>query len=213
MTINKFETSYFYYIYFMLFIHENILPTQGESFYIESFFSNEESHYYFNQLKNNIQWQQEKLKICGKEINFPRLSAWYGEPQATYKYSGIVNIPLVWTETLLEIKEKIEQHLHTTYNSVLLNYYRNGEDSMGWHSDDELELGINPNIASVSFGAPRKFQFKHKTIKGSTQSILLTNGSLLVMKGSTQHYWLHQIPKDKNSKGERINLTFRKVIY
>jgi alkylated DNA repair dioxygenase AlkB len=152
------------------------------------------------------------MKMYGKEILLPRLTAWYGDENARYKYSGIVNIPLPWTEELLLIKHKVEEISQTKFNSVLLNYYRNGNDSMGWHSDDEKELSTNPTISSVSFGATRNFQFKHKSVKKSNQNFLLNNGSLLIMKGETQHNWLHQVPKTKTIIGERINLTFRAVL-
>jgi len=195
----------------MLFPNENILPYEGEVFLYDSYFKKDVSDKLFNNLKNNIDWKQEGMKMYGKEILFPRLTAWYGDENAQYKYSGIVNIPLPWTEELLLIKQKVEEISQTKFNSVLLNYYRNGNDSMGWHSDDEKELSKNPTIASVSFGATRNFQFKHKSVKKSNQNFLLNNGSLLIMKGGTQHNWVHQVPKTKTLIGERINLTFRAV--
>jgi alkylated DNA repair dioxygenase AlkB len=196
----------------MMFVNDNILPIDGEVFLFDTFFGKDESDLFFNNLKNTIDWKQEGMKMYGKEILFPRLTAWYGDENAKYKYSGIVNMPLYWNDELSRIKQKVEEKTNTKFNSVLLNYYRNGNDSMGWHSDDENELGINPAIASVTFGASRKFQFKHKSIKNSTQNILLSNGSLLLMQGLTQHNWLHQVPKTKIIVGERINLTFRNII-
>jgi len=196
----------------MLFQNENILPTEGIVFLFDSFYGNNESDSIFKNLKNTIDWKQEGMKIYGKKVLFPRLTAWYGVNDATYTYSGITNIPLPWTSQLLSIKERIEDKTKSQFNSVLLNYYRNGNDSMGWHSDDEKELGVNPIIASLSFGASRKFQFKHKTKKELNLNTLLTNGSLLMMSGQTQNNWLHQVPKSKKVLGERINLTFRNVM-
>ena len=196
----------------MLIPNENILPFDGEVFLYDSLFGRKETSELFYKLKNTIEWKQEGMKMYGKEILFPRLTAWYGDENAKYKYSGIVNLPLPCTQELHFIKRKAEEISQVKFNSVLLNYYRNGNDSMGWHSDDEKELGINPVIASVTFGVSRKFQFKHRIIKKSIQNIVLTNGSLLLMQGTTQHNWLHQVPKSKTIIGERINLTFRKII-
>lgn len=196
----------------MLISNENILPFDGEVILYDSLFGRKETSELFYKLKNTIEWKQEGMKMYGKEVLFPRLTAWYGNENATYSYSGILNKPKPWTTELLFIKQMIEEKTNTNFNSVLMNYYRNGSDSMGWHSDDEKELGINPVIASVTFGVSRKFQFKHRHIKKSIQNIVLTNGSLLLMQGTTQHNWLHQIPKAKTIIGERINLTFRKVI-
>lgn len=166
----------------------------------------------FQQLKENISWQQRQIKLWGKLINEPRLTAWYGDQNAIYSYSGIKLNPLAWITSLLIIKEKIEKVSQENFNSVLLNLYRNGQDSMGWHSDDERELGENPVIGSVSFGATRSFQLKHKKLN-HLETIELTSGSFLLMKGQTQHFWKHQVPKTKNLCSERINLTFRAVKY
>ena len=147
--------------------------------------------------------------IYGKEIDLPRLTAWYGDEGKNYSYSGIKVVPMKWTPTLLEIKSKIELVSGVIFNSVLLNYYRTGKDSVSWHSDDEPELGKNPPIGSVSFGAKRPFQLKHIENKNLKGTVELTNGSFLLMKGPTQHFWQHQIPKTTKQIGERINLTFR----
>jgi alkylated DNA repair dioxygenase AlkB len=189
-----------------LFPSENLLPFDGEVLFYANFLGNE----YFELLKSEINWKQEGMKMYGKEVLFPRLTAWYAEEGKTYKYSGLVNIPQEFTLNLMKIKEKVELKTGKKFNSGLLNYYRNGQDSMGWHSDDETELGKNPVIASVSLGAERKFQFKHKTIPKSLINITLSPGSLLIMQGATQHHWLHQVPKVKDA-GERINITFRWV--
>ena len=181
-------------------------------------FSLIKSNAILNQLldTNVIHWQQKSIKIFNRIIPEPRLNAWYGDEKAIYTYSGLVNHPLPWIPVLLELKKHVELITQASFNSVLLNRYRNGSDSMGWHSDDEPELGINPVIASLSFGATRQFQFKHRYHKQlPIYQLLLTSGSLLVMRGTTQKYWKHCLPKVCLSKpvGERINLTFRYIMY
>lgn len=180
----------------------------AEIYLYEDFFTKQESEDFFLDLKENISWQQRQIKFWGKLLDEPRLTAWYGDDDASYSYSGIHLKPIPWTNTLLTIKQKIENFTQEKFNSVLLNLYRNGYDSMGWHSDDERELGQNPIIGSISFGATRKFQLKHKKLNLS-QDIELNSGSFLLMKGSTQHFWKHQIPKTKKLCSQRINLTFR----
>ncbi|HUN06562.1 MAG TPA: alpha-ketoglutarate-dependent dioxygenase AlkB [Aggregatilineales bacterium] len=186
------------------------MPDADMTFY-PAFFSTDESAALLTALQQGIAWKQEAIKLYGKEIALPRLTAWYGDPGATYSYSGLTVHPLPWTETLLTFKARIESVAGVTFNSVLLNRYRDGRDSVSWHADDEPELGPNPVIASVTFGAARAFQFKHKTLPETRQSVTLTDGSLLLMAGATQHHWLHQIPKVKTKLGERINLTFRMI--
>ena len=191
------------------FTDNNLVSLQnGEYLYFPDFFSTEESEYFFNLLKENILWKQESMKMYGKQILFPRLTAWYGDKP--YSYSGITFTPNPWTKELIEIKNKIEPLAKTTFNSVLLNRYRNGNDSISWHSDDEKELGENPIIASVNFGAMRKFQLKHIQTKEKLE-IELKHGSLLIMQGELQHFWVHQVPKTKKKVNERINLTFRTI--
>ena len=163
-----------------------------------------------------IEWQQKSIKIFNRVIPEPRLNAWYGDEDAVYTYSGLMNYPLPWIPVLLDLKYHVEQVTQTSFNSVLLNRYRNGQDSMGWHSDDEPELGQNPVIASLSFGATRQFQFKHRTNKQlHLHRISLSAGSLLVMSGTTQQYWKHCLPKVRLSEsvGERVNLTFRYIAH
>jgi len=179
----------------------------------ENYFNQTESNELFEKLKNNIEWRQDKMKIYGNEINLPRLTAWYGENDKNYSFSGISLNPKNWTSELLQIKQRIEKIVNTNFNSVLLNFYRDGKDSISWHTDAEKELGKNPIIASVTFGETRQFQLKHKNNKDlKTVSIPLNNGSLLIMQGSTQHFWLHQIPKTDKQLKPRINLTFRIII-
>lgn len=179
----------------------------------EHFFNAQESASIMQALITEIDWQQYQIKIFGKTLDQPRLTAYYGEDHPYYAYSNIKLQPIPFTPILLSIKNKIETLTSHQFNGVLLNYYRNGDDSMGWHADDEKELGTNPVIASLSFGASRTFQMHHRFQKSTPkQSIILNDASLLVMQGETQHFWKHQIPKQKN-KGPRINLTFRKIIY
>ena len=191
---------------------EKISIQDGELRLYPHFFLPKERETFFTQLKDNVSWQQEKIKLYGRTIPLPRLTAWFGDEGKTYMYSGITVEPEPWTPILLEIKSRIEEVSDVTFNSVLLNYYRNERDSVSWHSDDEPELGKNPIIGSVSFGDARTFQLKHKTDKSiKVQSIDLPDGSYLEMAGSTQHHWLHQIPKRTRKIGPRINLTFRVI--
>jgi len=156
-------------------------------------------------------WKQDSIRLYGRSIPMPRLTTWYGDPGASYTYSGILNIPLPWTPPLMEVKRKVEATLGLQFNSVLLNRYRDGRDSVSWHSDDEREFGTDPAIASVSLGATRTFQLRHKKRKELKASLELPHGSLLIMRGGTQRHWLHQVPKTSRAVGERINLTFRKI--
>ena len=179
----------------------------------EHFFDAQESGSIMQALISEIDWKQYQIKIFGKTLDQPRLTAYYGEDHPYYAYSNIKLQPIPFTPILLSIKNKIEALTLEKFNGVLLNYYRNGDDSMGWHADDEKELGTNPVIASLSFGASRNFQLQHSLDKSiSKATLVLNDASLLIMKGVTQHFWKHQIPKQKN-KGPRINLTFRKIIY
>lgn len=183
----------------------------AEVFFYEHFFSKKEADEYFKLLLENIKWQQDKIKFYGKEVLIPRLQAWYGDGDKSYSYSGIEMQPHPWTPELLAIKKKIETVAQVKFTSVLLNLYRHGKDSMSWHADDEKELGQNPVIGSVTFGEERAFHFKHKADKNLKEKILLTDGSLLLMGGATQHHWKHQIPKTTRELQPRINLTFRVI--
>ncbi len=177
---------------------------------IENFFSKEESDSLYSQLLKNINWMETKIVVYGKEHDTPRLTAWYGDLGTEYTYSGLKMNPFPWTKDLLFIKEKVDSEAGVNFNSVLLNLYRTGQDSVGWHRDNEKEFGTNPVIASVSFGETRPFHLKHKFKKNIEKVIIpLTHGSLLIMKGTTQHYWEHQIPKTVKDISPRINLTFR----
>lgn len=187
----------------------NLLPCDGEVNYFGSIFTAQESEFYLQQLLKNIEWKNDEAKLYGKHIITRRKVAWYGDDNFAYRYSNITRNALCWTKELLELKTIIETHTNKTYNSCLLNLYHNGDEAMSWHSDDEASLGENTNIASLSFGAVRKFSLKHKTSK-QTISLLLDTGALLVMKSATQNNWLHCLPKMKNVSSPRINLTFRK---
>lgn len=182
----------------------------GEYIFYPNFFSKSESDSLLKNLRSNIIWKQESMNMYGKKIDFPRLTAWYGNNDKPYSFSGITLQPLPWTSEILTIKSKIEPVAKTEFNSVLLNLYRDGNDSISWHTDAEKELGINPIIASVNFGATRKFQLRHIKTKEKLE-IELTHGSLLIMQGELQHFWQHQVPKTSKVVGERINLTFRVI--
>ncbi|RAU84133.1 alpha-ketoglutarate-dependent dioxygenase AlkB family protein [Pontibacter arcticus] len=182
----------------------------AEVYFIPDFFTPEESDLYFAELSQSINWKQESIKLFGRDLPMPRLTAWYGDK--SYTYSGLKNEPQPWAPVLLQLKSKIEKITGQHYNSVLLNRYRSGQDSMGWHSDNEQELGLQPGIASISFGAERRFSFRHRINKDlKPLSINLTNGSLLLMQGATQRNWLHSLPKTTKPISERINLTFRYI--
>ncbi len=182
----------------------------GEYIFYPHFFSKSESDLLLKGLRNSIVWKQESMNMYGKKIDFPRLTAWYGNNDKQYSFSGITLQPLPWTSEILTIKNQIEPVAKTVFNSVLLNLYRDGNDSISWHTDAEKELGLNPVIASVNFGATRKFQLRHIKTKEKLE-IELTHGSLLIMQGELQHFWQHQVPKTSKLVGERINLTFRVI--
>lgn len=182
----------------------------GQYRFIPNFFEKDESDFFFGELRVNLDWKQESMNMYGKRIDFPRLTAWYGDNDKAYSFSGIKLNPCNWTNELIEIKNKIEPIAKVTFNSVLLNLYRGGQDSISWHADAEKELGRNPTIGSVNFGATRTFQLRHIKTKEKIE-IELSHGSLLIMEGELQHYWQHQIPKTAKSVSERINLTFRAI--
>ncbi|MFO0809982.1 MAG: alpha-ketoglutarate-dependent dioxygenase AlkB [Gemmataceae bacterium] len=161
-------------------------------------------------LQRSIAWEQQHITLFGKSIPMPRLTAWYGDPGASYTYSRRTFEPRPWTAELLAIKRAVELASETAFNSVLLNLYRGERESMAWHADDEPELGMNPLIASVSLGAARRFQLRHNVTR-AVRTIELSHGSLLVMAGPTQHHWKHRVPKETRPHGPRVNLTFRVI--
>lgn len=196
-----------------LFSEEKIvlkLP-DAELVYLPKFITLEKANFYFEHLKSNTNWQQDYITVFGKTYKQPRLTALYANNNINYSYSNISMKPSPFTSELLDLKQKIEQEAQHKFTTVLLNLYRNGNDSNGWHADNEKTLGINPIIASLSLGAIRTFHFKHRHLKTERHKIELQHGSLLIMKGTMQHYWLHQISKTKKDIGERVNLTFRTI--
>ncbi len=180
--------------------------------YDGGFFAFAKANSLYTALLEETPWKQNKITLFGKTYDEPRLTQLYGDAGISYGYSGISYEALPWTPTLQEIKDKVETKAGTSFNICLVNRYRDGKDSNGWHADDEAELGENPVIASVSFGEERFFHLKHNTNPAWRYKFILEHGSLLVMAGNTQHTYKHQIAKTKKAIGERINLTFRKVV-
>jgi len=180
--------------------------------YFPNFFSKAKADTYFDHFKREVPWQQDNIKVFGKIYPQPRLTALYGNTGKAYSYSNITMQPHDFTDVLLEIKRKIESKTDVIFTTCLLNLYRDGKDSNGWHADNEKELGIDPVIASLTLGQERYFHLKHRKDKSLKRKLLLEHGSLLLMKGTTQHHWLHQIPKTEKTMGERINLTFRVIV-
>jgi len=187
------------------------MPDAKVTFY-RNFFASRKSDEIFQILLNEIHWRQDRMKLYGKEIDLPRKTAWYGDHDKSYTFSGIHLDPEPWTPTLLYVKERIEEVAEVQFNSVLLNLYRHGNDGISWHTDAEPELGENPVIGSVSFGGARRFMFRHRQDQDLKSEVELTHGSFLLMAGETQHFWQHQIPKTSKKVEPRINLTFRVII-
>jgi len=189
----------------------NLNLKDAEVFYYPNYFTKNESMSLFQILTTETLWQQDDIKVFGKTYKQPRLTSLYGSNKRPYSYSNITMHPHKFSSTLLKIKSKIEDTTNEIFTTCLLNQYRDGQDSNGWHADDEKELGQNPVIASVSFGVNRMFHLKHRYDKSHKCKLLLESGSLLLMKGTTQHFWLHQVPKTKKQIGSRLNLTFRNI--
>lgn len=193
----------------MVTLGKNLLPYGGELYYFPNVFTREQSDEYFNQLFTEIRWKQEPIKIFGKEVMQPRLTAWYGDITKPYAYSGITMAPNHWIHPLLEIKSVADKYSGAESSSALLNLYRDGNDGLGWHRDNEKVLGPAPTIASVSLGAVRTFQLRDYKGKDKLISIELEPGSIVIMKGASQQMWEHRVPKSKKIFGARINITFR----
>ena len=189
----------------------NYLPQGGIVNFYGPIFTREEADQYYKSLLEQIQWQNDEAFMFGKRIITKRKVAWYGEDQFTYTYSNSTKTALPWNAELLEIKKSVEKASGETFNSCLLNLYHSGEEGMAWHSDAEKDLKKNGAIASVSFGAERKFSFKHKETAEKVE-IILPHGSLLIMKADTQSNWLHRLPPTKKIFTPRINLTFRTIV-
>lgn len=180
--------------------------------YWKNFLSPDEASSMFHELKATVAWQSVSVKIFGRSRLQPRLTAWVADPSILYTYSGLTLPWNGWTPSLLDVKKRVEQRSQTSFNSVLINYYRDGNDSMGWHQDNEKELGVHPVIASLSMGGERLFKMKHVDVEEkSTIDFRLASGDLLVMRGDTQNFWKHSIPKTHKQVGERINLTWRTI--
>ncbi|MDQ7949599.1 MAG: alpha-ketoglutarate-dependent dioxygenase AlkB [Pedobacter sp.] len=190
---------------------QNLLPRDGIVNYYGHVLSKQRADNYFSCLRDTIAWQNDEAIIFGKHILTKRKVAWYGEHEFDYTYSNVTKQAKIWTPELLDLKAICEEKSGETYNSCLLNLYHNGDEGMAWHSDGEKDLKKNGAIASLSFGAERKFSFKHKVDKERV-SLVLAHGSLLVMKGTTQTHWLHRLPPTKTTNQARINLTFRTIV-
>ncbi|WP_298739356.1 alpha-ketoglutarate-dependent dioxygenase AlkB [uncultured Chitinophaga sp.] len=188
-----------------------VLLKDGALEYYPHFFTIPEADRLLQQLLKKIDWKQESMNMYGKQVLFPRLMAWHGDAGSTYAFSGKTYSPQPWTPPLPEIRQRIEPVAGVQFNSVLLNLYRDGKDAMGWHADDEPELGLNPLIASVNLGATRRFMLRYKSDHRLKYELELQHGSLLIMKGTIQHYWQHQVPKTSRPLPSRINLTFRVI--
>ena len=195
---------------------ETINLPDAELFYWPTLFPAADASNFFSALVDGIAWRQDDILIAGKTIPVPRLNAWYGDDKAVYTYSGIRFESLPWTRVLMQLRDTVAKRIDVDagkpviFNSVLANYYRDEQDSVAWHADDEPELGTNPLIASLSLGATRRFCLRHNTLKTRVE-LPLSNGSLLLMAGTTQHHWQHQVPKERAVTEGRVNLTFRHV--
>ncbi|WP_422107755.1 alpha-ketoglutarate-dependent dioxygenase AlkB family protein [Winogradskyella sp.] len=191
---------------------QHLFLPNAELIYIPNFFNKQQSDGFFKTINTQTDWQHNTITVFGKTYKEPRLTALFGSTGQPYGYSNLVIYPKSFTPVLQSIKKEVEKVSEAKFNTLLINLYRNGNDSNGWHADNEKELGKNPIIASVSFGQIRPFHFKHRTLKDHRYKLNLGHGSLLLMKGEMQHYWLHQIAKTKKNIEPRINLTFRNLI-
>lgn len=190
---------------------KNWLPYDGTVHYYGKLMSKEQADFYLDKLLETIDWRNDEAIIFGKKVFTKRKVAWYGEKSYAYTYSNTTKYAQPWTKELLELKILIEEETGETFNSCLLNLYHNGDEGMAWHSDGERDLKKDGAIASMSFGAERKFSFKHKQTKEKIE-LFLAHGSLLVMKDTTQTHWLHRLPPSKKIKAPRVNLTFRTIV-
>ncbi len=190
---------------------QNILPYEGEAIYHGLVLNRKQCNFYYENLLNEIPWEHDQAIVFGKHYTTKRKVAWFGDHEYNYKYSGVVKRAHIWTKELLELKKIVEEQSGSTYNSCLLNLYHSGEEGMAWHSDGEKSLEDNGTIGSLTLGAARKFSFKHKNTKHKVD-VILEDGSLLLMKGTTQKNWLHRLPPTKKVKTPRINLTFRTIV-
>ena len=185
-----------------------LLPGDGSAVLFPDFLCESDADNYFSGLHNNTPWEQNFIRLFGKEVSEPRLSTWHAEADLAYTYSGVPRTPHPWKEPLSSLRTACEAHTGQSFNGALLNLYRTGLDAMGWHSDDEAVNGPNPVIASISLGAERRFDFRHKQSREMISAVL-PHGSLLVMSGACQTFWLHRIAKTTRQTEPRINVTFR----
>ncbi len=190
---------------------QNILPYDGEVYYEKCIWDKPNAENFFREMQQHLHWQHDELMMFGKKITTNRKVAWYGDKTYTYTYSRTTKTALLWHPLLLPIREKTETVTNASFNACLCNFYHHGNEGMTWHSDDDKEFGLNPTIASLSFGAERTFSFRHKITK-EVISIILESGSVLLMKANTQSHWVHALPKSAKIKDPRINLTFRLVV-
>ncbi len=179
---------------------------------VRSAFSSEEANRAFELLRAEVPWQQDEIVIFGKKTPLPRLTAWFGDGGFEYTYSGITMQPHAWTPILTIVRTRAQEIAQASFNTVLLNLYRDGRDGVAWHADDEEDLGPAPVIASVSFGATRRFQFRRRDDAAVKRELELFDGDVVIMRGQTQDLWVHQVPKTAKPVGERINLTFRTIV-
>jgi len=189
----------------------NLLPCDGEVLYYGQVIDAQQANHYFTRLMETIEWKNDEAIVFGKRIVTKRKVAWYGDEGFNYTYSNITKKALPWTEELLQLKQLAEAHTKAHYNSCLMNLYHDGNEGVSWHSDDEKALKRHAAIASISFGAERKFCFKHKQLS-LTAAVSLQHGSLLIMQGATQTHWLHSLPKTTKVHQPRISLTFRNMV-
>lgn len=190
---------------------ESALMRDADLHYVPDWLAPDEADAWLACLLEQTPFEQPRVRLYGREHSVPRLVAWYGDPVARYRYSGLVHQPLPWTPLLAQIRARVQAASGCPFNGVLLNLYRDGADAMGWHSDDEPELGLDPVIASLSLGAPRRFDFRRTGNTRIEHSLELGHGSLLVMGGTTQHHWQHQIARTRKIRAPRLNLTFRLI--
>ncbi|MEN9793106.1 MAG: hypothetical protein RL330_1184 [Actinomycetota bacterium] len=188
-----------------------ILPFDGSAVLYRDFMSPDEADEVFGRLLQDEPWQSHSLKMFGRTVAEPRLSVWYGDDGVSYTYSGVPRHPVAWSPLLSELRDRCSRTAGASFNGMLANLYRDGSDSMGWHADDEPVLGPEPVIASVSLGAERRFDLRHRS-SGEQVSILLPHGSLLVMSGTSQSHWVHRIARSARVSSARINLTFRRLL-
>ena len=190
---------------------QNILPYDGEVYYEKCIWDKPNAENLLREMQQHLHWQHDELMMFGKKITTNRKVAWYGDKAFTYTYSRTTKSAIPWHPLLLSIREKTETVTNASFNACLCNFYHHGNEGMTWHSDDDKEFGLNPTIASLSFGAERTFSFRHKITK-EVISIILESGSVLLMKSNTQTHWVHSLPKSAKIKDPRINLTFRWVV-